>query len=864
MSNFTEDQELPAEDFELAVSKHEAGDLAAAEQLYLAITRKKPEFMKAFYNLGVLYLQQGRASEAYRCARHALHLDPEHLGCWAAQIEAAIQTGAIAVASITLNRAITNFGEKEIWQSYAERLEGQAKLIQQLVQQEKLSDPAMEDIEAIEDAFSEEQYEWVEQAARLLTQCFPCHAFGWKALGVSLEGQQLQSSAIQALKKATELSPNDSEAFFNLANVLKEIGRKEEAIEAYRMAHSLDAENFNCQVNLAGLLYEDGDFSAAEDIYTDVLRNDPENIEAKNSLAAILIERGDLKSAEEVYLSGTGQPKGFRADINRALLRVLSEDPEGAAQYLESAFPDSNSLADRYSAFGAFLLENKKLDLAEKVLLKTVEIDDYCVSAWNSLGIVYRSKRKILEAENCYRKALDILPSSTAIAGNLASLIIDSGKRKEAHQLMLELINKNPEEHWLHSNYLFYKTHESASSPQELLGLHKAFGKKIQKKNKSLTSWSNDPDPDRTLRVGFVSADLCSHPVSLFLLPVLERINQDLFEIYFYSNSIFEDEMSDELRRYSKAWRRVRPLSDEQLFRKIIDDKIDILIDLSGHTAGNRLPVFARKPAPVQAGWIGYPCTTGLTQIDYFFVDKYIAPEGVVDEQFVEKLIRLPIVAGFQHTGNAKVSAPPAIFGEGFVFGSLNRFNKISDESINLWAQALKAVPESKILIGGIENEEIESIIIEKFSKSGIERSRLIFKPRLPFDEYMDLHNQIDLLLDTTPYTGGTTTNHALWMGVPTLTLAGQTLPGRQSAAILSHLGLFDFIAESEHEFVEKAVFWTKNLPELTVIRASLRSTIMDFEQVISEHVTQGLEKALREAWRRWCNQLPPISFSVE
>ena len=274
--------------------------------------------------------------------------------------------------------------------------------------------------------------------------------------------------------------------------------------------------------------------------------------------------------------------------------------------------------------------------------------------------------------------------------------------------------------------------------------------------------------------------------------------------------------------------------------------------------------MFALKPAPIQASWVGYPATTGLQAMDYYLVDKFCAPPGLLDEQFVEKLVRLPAAWAFQPAGKVPLSIPPALYSDNFTFGSFNRVSKLTDRSVKLWSRVLQELPSAHMLLGGVEEKEAEKHLISRFEASGIDPQRLVFHPRVSFEEYLKLHNQVDLLLDSIPYTGGTTTNHGLWMGVPTLTLAGSTLPGRQGAALMNHVGLPEFVAGSEDDFVSKAVAWSRNVPELTMIRAGMRVRINNSELRTPAKVTQGVESAFREMWRRWCRGESPESFDVE
>ena len=334
--------------------------------------------------------------------------------------------------------------------------------------------------------------------------------------------------------------------------------------------------------------------------------------------------------------------------------------------------------------------------------------------------------------------------------------------------------------------------------------------------------------------------------------------------LHAYYNHAVEDVVTKRLRGYFSQWHAIAHLSDAALAQKIADDGIDILIDLSGHTGSNRLLCFARKPAPVQASWIGYPGTTGLRAMDYYLADRYFLPPGVFDSQFTEKLVYLPADAPFLPDETAPpVNALPAL-SNGFVtFGSFSRISKLSRSAIALWSRLLRALPDARMLLGGMPREGEYDSLIDWFVQEGIARERLRFLPRYSMADYLALHHQVDMCLDTFPFTGCTTTNHALWMGVPTLTLAGRTVPGRQGAALMGHAGLGAFVATDAADFQEKGLHWADDLVALADIRAGLRARIEQSPIRRPEVIAAGVERAFRIMWQRWCAGQAPESMDV-
>jgi predicted O-linked N-acetylglucosamine transferase (SPINDLY family) len=353
--------------------------------------------------------------------------------------------------------------------------------------------------------------------------------------------------------------------------------------------------------------------------------------------------------------------------------------------------------------------------------------------------------------------------------------------------------------------------------------------------------------------------------VAYFLEPLLAHLGaSSALALHAYYNHTVEDGVSVRLRAQMKHWHRIAGLSDAALAEKISSDGIDILIDLAGHTAENRLLTFARKPAPVQVSWIGNPGTTGLSAIDYYLADRHFLPPGEFDSQFTEKLVYLPATAPFLPDDKAPpVNALPALNNGYVTFGSFNRISKLRPSAIALWARLLRALPSARMVLGGMPRDGEYDPLIDLFAREGIVRERLSFHSRCSTAAYLALHHQVDMCLDTFPFTGCTVTNHALWMGVPTLTLAGKTAAGRQGAALLGHVGLEAFVAEDAEDFQAKGLSWAGDLAALAAVRAGLRERCERSPMRHPEVIAAGVESALRTMWQRWCAGLPAETFEV-
>jgi predicted O-linked N-acetylglucosamine transferase (SPINDLY family) len=295
-------------------------------------------------------------------------------------------------------------------------------------------------------------------------------------------------------------------------------------------------------------------------------------------------------------------------------------------------------------------------------------------------------------------------------------------------------------------------------------------------------------------------------------------------------------------------------MPDAWLDARVRRDQIDILFDLSGHTARNRLGLFARKPAPLQVSWIGYPGTTGLSAMDYRCVDAVVAPPGRFDHLFTERLAYLPLLSVFDRpAGLPEVAGPPCMARGHMTFGSFNRINKLGERTLALWSKVLQRVADSRLLIGALPDRDSEAELRRHFHAAGIDEHRLLFRQRLALAEYLALHAQVDVLLDTLPFSSGTTANFALWMGVPTLSLAGPSMAQRLGATRMIAAGLDAFVAESEEAYVDLAVAWSNRPQELAQLRGDLRRRMDAAAAVQPALLTRALEQRLREMWRRWC-----------
>jgi predicted O-linked N-acetylglucosamine transferase (SPINDLY family) len=579
-----------------------------------------------------------------------------------------------------------------------------------------------------------------------------------------------------------------------------------------------------------------------------------------------LYDNGSFDEAESLAIKMTSHyPKdAFGWKILGVLLGQFKRREE-ALLALQKATLLSIGDAEGHYNLGIVYRSLERLNDAEKSFRFAIKLVPKYAAAFNNLGLILFEKKHIQEAKSCFEEALLILPNYAEAHRNMATVLHVLGDIDESVIHLKRARQIDPDLTDLNTTLLFYMSEMVGVSSEELFAEHCRYGDYVEGPLRA--SWpqhDNLRDPEKILKIGFVSGDFYKHAVSSFIEPVLIHLMKyPQLSLYAYSDPGIEDEVTNRVRGYFSHWYSMTGVSDEKLAEKIRGDGIDILVDLSGHTARNRLLTFARKPAPVQLSWIGYPGTTGLQSMDYYLMEPFSLPPGKFDDQFTEKIVYLAGTPFSPSDLSPPVNTLPALKNGYITFGSFNRQSKINPSVIALWSELLRALPESKMLLDVMPVGGRGDWLIELFSLEGIAAERLILHPRAGTERYLALHHQVDICLDTFPYNGATTCLNALWMGVPTLTLAGSTLPGRLGAGMLGQVGLSSFVAEDKSDFVEKGLSWANSLIPLSSLRLELRERFKQSTIGQPTIIALSLERALRIMWRRWCMDLPAESFEV-
>ena len=461
------------------------------------------------------------------------------------------------------------------------------------------------------------------------------------------------------------------------------------------------------------------------------------------------------------------------------------------------------------------------------------------------------------EAEASYRRALQIKPDSAEAYSNLGNILNDLGRLDEAETSYRQALQIKPDYADAYSNLLFLFNYTSGKPPSYCLAEARQYGQAVSAKATQFTEWSCAKQPER-LKVGLMSGDFRNHPVSFFLEGLLARLDPASVELIAYPTDRRADELTARIKPRFTAWKQLSGQSDEAAARLIHGDGIHVLVDISGHTALNRLPVFAWKPAPVQVSWLGYFATTGVTEMDYLIADPWTLPE-TEEAWFTEKIWRLPDTRLCFTPPNAEVeiSPLPALSNGYITFGCFNDLAKMNDDVVALWARVLGAVPGSRLFLKAkqLVNDSVRQNTIGRFAAHGIDAGRLILEYSEPRDKYLAAYRRVDIALDPFPYPGGTTSVEGLWMGVPVLTLAGERFLSRQGVGILMNAGLPEWIADDADDYVARAMTHAASMQYLSDLRGRLRQQVLASPLFDAARFARHFEKALWGMWRQWVEQ---------
>jgi predicted O-linked N-acetylglucosamine transferase (SPINDLY family) len=691
----------------------------------------------------------------------------------------------------------------------------------------------------------------------------PDMAMAHSHLGVIYKGMGQFDDAINSCEQAIRLNPGLVTALDTLAFCLYRQGRINDAISTYRKALDLSAGSADIASDLGVVLLQAGLVEDAESSFRRAVELRQDHVVALTNLAGLLESKKQLNESLELRRQAVMCQPGVAAyHHNLGMTLIAAEKYDEAVDAFRKAIALYPALSDAHKNIGnALRLQGRPVEAVE-CYRQALALDPESTDTLHRLGDVLRRLRKLEEAEDFYRRCIALDPSLLSAYYNLGFVLSSRGKFEEAINAYRQVLVLDPNHALAYSNILMTLLYVNGLEPAEIFEEHKGFGRQFEEPLRDhWKAHGNSKDTNRRLKVGYVSSDFRDHSVARFIEPILANHDRAKIEVYCYYTYVVNDAVTERIKELADSWLECGAMSDDDLADRIREDGIDILVDLSGHTGMNRLLTFARKPAPVQVTWIGYPGTTGLQAMDYRFTDHLLDPPGLTDPYHTETLIRLPTSATFQpDPASPPVNELPALSKGQITLASLNGLIKLNNDVVALWARILKALPTASLMLGNVSDASVEKRLTDMFAKLGISAERLIMVPPLPIKDFLALHHQIDLALDPFPYGGGTTTNHSLWMGVPVVTLSGPTTASRHGVAIMTPVGLSEFVTATEDEYINCVLNHARDLHRLNAIRQSLRERSSENCGDGAAGLTHSLEQAYQTMWQKWCRtpRTPP------
>jgi protein O-GlcNAc transferase len=628
------------------------------------------------------------------------------------------------------------------------------------------------------------------------------------------------------LRQAISIESRKTPYWVLLGNVLQQAGRWDESAVCYQSALALDAQCSDAFYNWGNTLEKQGRCKEATECFERALALMPHHIQARNNLANQYRQLGRLEEAA--------------AHLERAHV----QDP--------TSMPVVLNLGNVYMAQSRNESAVECFDLAIGLAPGTAVIH-------NNKGNALRALNRFEEAIASYRNAIQLDPVRAEFFVNCGIALQSQGRLKEALDSFRRSLELAPENAAAHGASLFTLHYDPAVDHEQLLDEHRLWAQRhAAPVDPGPRRFTRSFDPERPLRIGYVSPDFRRHPIAFFTAPVLEAHDRTQFHSVCYLTGAKPDAWTERLQRSAMLWRDAPGMSDRELAEQIEHDQIDIAIDLSGHTAGNRLTAFARRPAPLAVTWLGYFNTTGMAAMDYIAVDEIIAPPGE-PRRYVEQTLQLGgCYLTYAGPDYAPAVSQPPVLTRGFVtYGCFNTLSKITADVVALWARLLLQDPTARLVLKNplLDDASSRQLYWQQFQALGIAAARIDLLGTSPHDELLAHYAQIDVALDPFPYNGGTTTCEALWMGVPVVTWTGDRFVSRVGATILHHAGHPEWIARSADEYIETALTLGRDPAQLAEQRAHLREEVSRSVLGNTSEFTRRWEDALRMAWRRYCAQ---------
>lgn len=643
----------------------------------------------------------------------------------------------------------------------------------------------------------------------------------WRKRAIAFLNQNSLNEAQVCYRRGIQADPNDGTCYSGLGYVLGELDQADQSQEMLFKAIELDSRDFDAYYMLGNLARGRGDLSSAIDFYQKAVAIQPDFRYCRRDLCVALAQMGKTKEARSALDAG-------------------------------QAFPPHS--AEYHFFSGNLYLAENELVKAVTDFERAAELNPRDPLVLINLGVAQLRLQDVFTAIATYQRIIEFDPENVQAFANIAAAFHLAGQLDLAVQNYRKALAINPEYLNAHQNLLCALSFEPTCRPVDYLVEAKRFGSRVTARAKPYSNWLCPPwvSTERPLRIGLVSGDLCMHPVGIFLEGILSCIDPAKLSLIAYSNCIKEDELSERIKPFFCEWNDVAVLTDNAIAQKVHADKIDILVDLAGHTERNRLFMFAWRSAPLQVAWLGYWASTGVAEIDFILVDEASVPK--TDQQFFsEKIWYLPdtrlCLTPPAPVSPIEVQCLPA-HQKGYVtFGSYQRLSKINDACLNAWSTILSSLPTARLRLQNWQlwHQEAHQAVRERLALANIDAGRVDLYGGASRDDYLASYSEVDIILDTFPFPGGTTTVEALWMGVPTITLTGETMLARQGESFLRCVDLGDWVAASQQEYIDLAIAHAGDLAKLGELRACLRKRVLASPLFDTRRFARQLESAFIE-----------------
>jgi protein O-GlcNAc transferase len=693
-----------------------------------------------------------------------------------------------------------------------------------------------------------------ESAYRKILAANPDQPDALYLLGLIEARKGRNQQALELLGRAAHFVPNNAEVQHNLGLILHALGRVDDAIVALRNAMRLNPQRDQLHYDLGNTYLVINRFDEAIAELRTAVTISP-NFAAAHQNLGCAYHRKNMLAPAESHLRRAIELQPKMADAYNNLGGVLTSCMrlKDAADAYETAIKLRPNFATAMSNLGSVMRMRGQTNDAIRVLRRTIELAPNLPEAYNNLGIALKESGQLDEAVATYLKCLSLRPNMGDATNNLGNAYKDCGNVRDAVACYARALVIGFADAGVHSNMTytlqFHPGYDDESLYREQRRWNEIYAVPLKSQ---IRKHENDRNPDRKLRIGYVSPYFYHQAESFFVAPLLKNHDRNQIEVHCYASVIRPDNMTERMRTATEFWHDVLGVSDADLAERIRNDRIDVLIDLAMHMAHNRMMLFARKPAPVQIAWLAYPGGTGLDAMDYRITDAYMDPLDKTTAYYREESYRLADCWCCYDSLCKVPSAAPRPEGRPVRFGSINNPCKNNDAVLELWARVMRGVPDSRLLMQSFADSD-RNRIRSIFQTGGVAPERIEFVPRRPRLDYLRLYDSIDICLDPFPYNGITTSCDALWMGVPVVTLVGKTAAGRAGVSILSTAGLTEFIGHNEQEFIDIATKLANDAPRLAELRATLRDRVEKSPLMDGPGFTRKMETAYREMWRKWC-----------